>query len=302
MEVFRSIKDIKEHLAQLKKAKHSIGFVPTMGALHEGHLSLVANAKQENSKVVVSIFVNPTQFNSEEDLLKYPNREEEDLRMLNGAGCNTVFIPTKEGVYPSGLNTYTTFSFGSIDQIMEGKHRKGHFNGVALVVSKLFHMIQPNTAYFGQKDLQQYLIIKSLVNDLSFPLVLRCCSTVREKSGLALSSRNLRLTNQERKIASNIYMQLTLAKNNILEKPETFKNPKSINTLKKGMINSLKQLEVSIEVEYIEFFDLEKMELCQIISKPTSVAICIAAFVNEVRLIDNLFIGDSIDSSKEDKN
>ncbi len=294
MEVFRSIKDIKEHLSQLKKEKHSIGFVPTMGALHEGHLSLVSNAKQENSKVVVSIFVNPTQFNREEDLLKYPNREEEDLKMLNEVGCNIVFIPTKEGIYPSGVNTYTTFSFGSLEQIMEGKYRKGHFHGVALIVSKLFHIIQPDTAYFGQKDLQQYLIIKSLVNDLSFPLTLRCCSTVREESGLALSSRNLRLTNQERKVASNIYKQLTLAKNNILEKPETFKKPKSINTLKKSIINSLKQLETPVIVEYIEFFNLEKMELCQTISKPISVAICIAAIVNEVRLIDNLFIGDKI--------
>lgn len=277
MKIIRSAKEVVEYLQKIRASKQFIGFVPTMGALHDGHLALVKRAKQETDFVVVSVFVNPTQFNNASDFEKYPDQIDKDLDLLSAAGVDCAFVPTVDQLYPQ--KSLLKFDFGYLEHIMEGKFRPGHFNGVATVVSKFFNFVSPDKAYFGQKDIQQVAVIKAMVVALSFQLELVVVPTLREESGLAMSSRNQRLTSAQFDQASVIYKVLTRLKNQLLEG---------------GDFNSLQQKESceleqkgGFKVEYLELVDASTLENVVVVESG-EYAICIAAYLGDVRLIDNL--------------
>ena len=253
-----------------------------MGALHEGHLQLVKASVAENDVTVCSIFVNPTQFNNPEDLRLYPRLEQEDAQLLETVACDYLFLPSAEEMYP--VPARTTFNFGSLESVMEGAHRPGHFNGVALVVSKLFHLVEPHKAYFGQKDLQQYTIINQLVTDLNFNLeLLFSYPIVREEDGLAMSSRNRRLTAQQRELAPQLYRALTL--------PEGMLASSEIEAVSQAVSEFLKQFP-EIKLEYFEIADANTLQPLMNVNDSTNgeVALCLAAFLGEIRLIDNVVV------------
>lgn len=276
MLTFETIKEAQAYLSKI--GNKTLGFVPTMGALHTGHIALIERAKAENDLVACSIFVNPTQFNNPEDLKKYPRTLEADLAMLQAAGCDYVFAPLAADMYPSLPSL--KFDFGNLEKILEGEFRPGHFNGVGIVVSKLFHIIKPNKAYFGQKDIQQVAVINSLINDLSFDIELVVCDTVREYSGLAKSSRNRRLSATGSEKAANIYKSLNLGKNLLQE-------GKSISETKQAITKFYSEL-LDFRLEYYEIVSFENLENLNIYDKSKKSAIVIAAFLEEVRLIDNI--------------
>jgi pantoate--beta-alanine ligase len=255
----------------------SVGFVPTMGALHEGHLSLIRKSKKENKITVCSIFVNPIQFNNQADFDKYPNTLEQDLKLLEAEGCDLVFVPSSSEMYPTKPST--KFDFGALEHVMEGAFRPGHFSGVAIVVSKLFNIVRPKIAYFGQKDLQQTLVVKQLVADLGFQLKLDIVETAREKDGLAMSSRNLRLQPSLRAEAPLLYAELLKAKSKLL-KGESIE---MVSILAKHSINAIK----NVKIEYFEIADATTLQPIKNNFKG-EVAICVAAFFGDVRLIDNV--------------
>ncbi|SEI51424.1 pantothenate synthetase [Dyadobacter koreensis] len=278
MEVFTSIPSLKNFLLQQRLQNKSIGLIPTMGALHEGHISLIDTAKIQNDIVVCSIFVNPTQFNNPEDLAKYPRTLEEDCVMLENAGCSAVFAPSVEEMYPE--KPTLTINFGLLETVMEGASRPGHFNGVGIVVSKLFNIVEPHRAYFGQKDLQQVMIVKRMVEDLSFNLELIICPTIRETDGLAMSSRNRRLGEEERAHAPIIYKILLDAKDKI-------QNGDDIEEVKESV-----QLEFHVlagfELDYFEVVNTKTLQPIHTIAEAGTTALCIATFLGPVRLIDNI--------------
>lgn len=278
MQVFFEIKTLQAYLQNQRQLSKSVGFVPTMGALHQGHLSLIETAKNQNDIVVCSIFVNPTQFNNPHDLAVYPRTLEADCKMLEEANCDIVFAPSAAEMYPS-LPTLK-FDFGTLENVMEGKFRPGHFNGVGIVVSKLFNIVQPNKAYFGQKDLQQCAVINCLVKDLSFSLDLVICPTQREKDGLAMSSRNRNLSEEQRLIAPEIYKSLTSA-------ATLLKNQSS--TAVKQFIKEYFDVIEDIELEYFEISDFDTLLPIEELSVGKT-ALCIAAFMGKTRLIDNIII------------
>jgi pantoate--beta-alanine ligase len=249
-----------------------------MGALHQGHLDLVAQSIATMDFTVVSIFVNPTQFNSSEDFEKYPQTLDADLAQLEAAGADFVFVPTVATLYPQP--THLRFDFGDLELVLEGACRPGHFNGVGLVVAKLFHLIQPTRAFFGQKDLQQVAVIKRLVQDLSFDLSLEVVPTRREKDGLAMSSRNMRLNPEERQQALLLYQQLSQAKERLLA-GESWKQIQSDTA---AAFSSAP----NTELEYFALLHPETFEIFESFTKESPQSICIAAFVGQVRLIDNL--------------
>ncbi len=270
-------------LAELKNihenmGSKTIGFVPTMGALHSGHIQLVKRALLENDLVICSVFVNPTQFNNPDDLIKYPRTLEADQAMLAEVGCHVLFAPTVEQMYPS--LPVLKFDFGSLEHIMEGKFRPGHFNGVGIVVAKLFHMVKPDKAYFGQKDIQQVAVVNRLIHDLSFGVKLIVCDTIREEDGLAMSSRNRRLSEAARVEAAQIYASLLLGKKGLLDGKST--------ELVKSEIADFFKAKPNFTLEYYEIADFETLEAIPEIQKGRSTAIIIAAFLDGVRLIDNL--------------
>jgi pantoate--beta-alanine ligase len=280
MLVFSDIKSIREHLHPHRGGAQTIGLVPTMGALHEGHLSLVKRCKSQNDIVVCSIFVNPAQFNNQEDLDKYPRNLSRDLELLKSYGCDVVFMPTVSEMYPDP--SVVRMEFGPLEERLEGAFRPGHFAGVGLVVSKLMNIIQPNTAYFGQKDLQQYVIVSQLVNDLSFPVSLHCEPIVRESNGLAMSSRNERLTDEQRQVASALFLSLKEGRKAVLGDREPF------NQIAGSMIQWLS--EQGVEPEYYEIVDAGTMEKVSNKSHSARLAICVAGYVGGVRLIDNIIV------------
>lgn len=277
---FKEIQPLQSFLQQARKAEKQIGFVPTMGALHEGHLSLIHRCKQENDITICSIFVNPTQFNNPEDLAKYPRTLEKDIALLQSANCDVLFTPTEAVMYPQP--TITQFYFAHLENVMEGKFRKGHFNGVAIIVSKLFHIIMPHKAYFGQKDLQQFVIIKKLVEDLMFPIELVCCPTVREESGLAMSSRNQRLNEKQKQTASHLYKALQMAQH-MLTQHTAFQ-------IRQTVENYLQEIR-EIQLEYFEIADAHTLQPIENLSDfQGDVALCLAAYIAGVRLIDNVVV------------
>ena len=257
----------------------TLGFVPTMGALHEGHLSLVQLSLDRGAKTLVSIYVNPTQFNNPEDLAKYPNTLEKDLEMLESIGCDAVFLPTAEMLYPEGLKS-RAFSFGCLDLNMEGAGRPGHFEGMATVVTKFFELIQPDFAVFGEKDYQQLCIIRHVVAEENWPVEIIPGPIVREVDGLAMSSRNLRLTPNEREQAATIYAVLSKACNEV----DGFTD---VETLKNYCFETLNS-ESSLTVEYIECCDALKLQPVEKLDPNIPMRLFAAVRCGNVRLIDNL--------------
>ncbi|MCD8445407.1 pantoate--beta-alanine ligase, partial [Tenacibaculum finnmarkense] len=211
MKIYKTKSALKEYLATLKKADKSIGFVPTMGALHQGHLSLIKKAKQHNAITVVSIFVNPTQFDNQEDLVNYPKTIDQDIALLESVNCEVLFLPSVAEIYDNNI-TADTFNFDGLEHQMEGEFRDGHFDGVGTIVKSLFEIVTPNTAYFGKKDFQQLQIIKKLVKKHQIPVKVKGCAIFREEDGLAMSSRNSRLSEEYREVAPFIYRTLKKAK------------------------------------------------------------------------------------------
>ena len=274
MKIINQIQDLTNYIQDLKLSNKSIGLVPTMGALHKGHMSLIGKARQENDIVVCSVFVNPIQFNNKEDLEKYPRNVEKDAQLLEENGCDIMFSPIAQEVYKE--EPTEQFSFGSLEAVMEGKQRPGHFNGVAIIVSRLFNWVSPNRAYFGEKDFQQIAIIKDMVRQLNSPVEIVPCPIVREIDGLAISSRNVRLEEQAREIAPKIHY--------ILHKSCSMKDNLSFSQIKSFVINEFKRIK-EFELEYFEMVDDTTL---QPISQKgeNGVVGCVAVWLGGVRLID----------------
>jgi len=278
MKIISSIQELQADIKAVKAKGKTIGFVPTMGALHAGHKSLVARSIRENDFNVVSIFVNPTQFNNLSDLEKYPRNIERDAEMLGAIGCDLIFAPQPEDIYTEDeLTGRFDFDFAGLDKVMEGKFRPGHFNGVVQIVSKLFNFVQPDKAYFGEKDFQQLAIIHYMVKALNINVEIVDCPIVREESGLAMSSRNERLTPEQRKYAAGISKVLFESRNFV---PDL--SPADLTVWVSGRINAIEGLKV----EYFEIVDSENLRTVQTWEKPA--VGCIAVFCGEVRLIDNV--------------
>ncbi len=280
MQVFNEIAPLKAFLKGQKQAGKSIGLVPTMGALHEGHLALVQASKAENHLTVATIFVNPTQFNNPADLERYPRTLDKDRALLEKVECDIVFSPDADHMYES--EALVRFDFGHLDKVMEGRFRPGHFSGVALVVSKLFNIVEPDRAYFGQKDWQQFVIISQLVKELKFNLELVSIPTFREADGLAMSSRNARLTGEQREKASVFQAALKFAKMAL----------KSGRAFDEVSMEVRRRVESSdfITLEYFEIADSKNLNLIDNVKAANRPIMCIAGFVGEVRLIDNMFL------------
>ncbi|GMQ25814.1 pantoate--beta-alanine ligase [Algoriphagus sp. oki45] len=264
-------------LSHLQKNER-IGFVPTMGALHQGHLDLVQKSVQNTDITLVSIFVNPTQFNNPEDFKKYPNTLGDDLEKLESAGVDYVFVPEVNTIYPEKAEL--KLDFGDVERVLEGEFRPGHFNGVGVVVSKLFHFIRPHVAFFGQKDLQQVAIIKRLVRDLSFPIELEIVPTRREEDGLAMSSRNLRLNPEERIQALILIQSLEKAKRELFD-------GKSWLQVQKEIERDFQQVPLA-KLDYFELVHPDTFESQTEFNQEKKSSICVAAYLGGIRLIDNL--------------
>jgi len=277
MKLFTKITELRTALDQCRLLGQSIGFVPTMGALHEGHLSLVRQAGTENQVVVVSIFVNPTQFNDPRDLERYPRTLDKDTELLAGVRCDYIFAPSAQEIYPEPDTRQ--FGFGSLETVMEGKFRPGHFNGVAQVVSKLFDIVEPDRAYFGLKDFQQLAVIKSLVVQNNYPVTIVPCAIVRETDGLAMSSRNRLLTPEHRQVAPTIYKTLQHA--------AKLSATKSVEEVKRWVVNEINATG-KLEVEYFEIVDDTKLLPVANWSDPVTKVGCIALYAGKIRLIDNI--------------
>jgi pantoate--beta-alanine ligase len=277
MLIFKSILSLQKRLSILKK-ENSIAFVPTMGALHKGHLSLIKKAKKENDLVVVSIFVNPTQFDKEEDLVKYPKTLKADLKLLEKVNCDLVFTPTVEEIYQDNV-TSQHFNFGGIEHEMEGKFRDGHFNGVATIVKRFFEIVKPNKAYFGEKDFQQLQIIKKLVEIEKIPTKIIGCKIFREKDGLAMSSRNVRLTKEQRKVAPFIYKTLKKVKKKF--------DTKEVSDIIDWVEKKFKKHPI-LELEYFEIADVKTLKTATQKINNKKYRAFIAVFAGKIRLIDNI--------------
>lgn len=277
MKIVNSIQELKRYLAEERQHNKQIGFVPTMGALHNGHLSLVKRCVEENDVCVVSVFVNPTQFNDKNDLATYPRTLDKDCTLLEPAGCDYVFAPTEAEMYPEPDTR--TFDFGTVSAVMEGARRPGHFNGVAQIVSKLFYAVEPDNAYFGEKDFQQIAVIRAMVKQLNIPVKINACPILREDDGLALSSRNVRLTPEQRQKAPLIARTLKESTN--------FAAGKSVQEVIDYVVNTINADPV-MRVEYYEVVDGNTMESIKNWSDTDYAVGCITVYCGEVRLIDNI--------------
>lgn len=277
MKVINTVRELREALAACDS--NNVGFVPTMGALHAGHCSLVERARRENGTVVVSVFVNPTQFNDKNDLRNYPRTPEEDCRILERAGADIVFMPAVDEIYPEPDTR--TFDFGKIDKVMEGATRPGHFNGVAQVVSRLFAMVEPRRAYFGEKDFQQIAVIKAMVEQLSLPVEIVECPIVRGEDGLALSSRNALLDAEHRAVAPHIYRVMQQC----AERSRSM-TPAELRTWVAAEI----ERNPLLKVVYFDAVDAATMQSVESWEQSPRIQGCIAVMAGEIRLIDNIRI------------
>lgn len=277
MEVIYKKIPLARKVKELRESEKTLGFVPTMGALHEGHLSLVHNSRRQNDFTIVSIFVNPTQFNDKRDLERYPRMPDKDLAMLEKAGCDFVFIPDEQEMYPEPDNRI--FDFGGLDEVMEGKHRPGHFNGVAQIVTRLFDAVQPHRAYFGLKDYQQLAIIRKITADLSYPVEIVSCPIIRECDGLAMSSRNMLLSSSERRTALGLSQALFRAK-----EMKEYHTPAEVTEFVIDMLRATQ----GIQLEYFEIVDGQTLLPAVNWDARHGVIGCVAARVGKVRLIDNI--------------
>lgn len=280
MEIIKTKNKLQELVGKLKNNGKTIGLVPTMGALHEGHLQLIRRCAKENDVCIVSIFVNPTQFNDKNDLAKYPRTLEADAKLLEKNNCFAIFAPEVDEIYSSEeLNSTFEFNFNGLDEVMEGKFRLGHFNGVVQIVGKLFELTTPDKAYFGEKDFQQLAIIRHLVATKSYPIEIIGCPIVREESGLALSSRNALLSESEKQIATNIYKTLL--------KSIDYQNEKSIKETIDWVITTINNIG-GLRVEYFEIVDGKTLQSIQNWDDANYIVGCITVFCGTVRLIDNI--------------
>ncbi len=279
MQIVRNNVELFNALAVARLQGKTIGFVPTMGALHQGHLSLIAESQTTCGITICSIFVNPTQFNDKNDLEKYPRTEEADLKMLSAVNCDVVYLPTVEDIYPEDW-ICPEFDFGDLDKVMEGAHRPGHFKGMSQVVHRLLWLVQPDKLFMGQKDFQQQTIVKKMLELLHWKTELVRCEIVRETDGLAKSSRNVRLNKEERQQA------LTISQVLFQLKKENFPSP---NNFYKWAIAELEKQSL-IKVEYVEIVDTTTLQAVDNWNTKQELVCCIAAKVGEVRLIDNVLI------------
>jgi pantoate--beta-alanine ligase len=279
MKIFRTIQEQRSYSRDNKCLGVKVALVPTMGFLHEGHLSLIDKAKEHADKIIVSIFVNPTQFGEGEDYKGYPRDEKEDLKLLREKNVNAVFIPEANEMYPEGFQTFCEVS--ELSKKYCGKSRPAHFRGVATVVLKLFNITQPDLAVFGKKDYQQYIIIKKMTEDLNLPIEIIPSPIIRERGGLALSSRNIYLESEQRKEAAVIYQSL------IMVKEMVGKGEKEVGLLK-GKMTDLIKSKKHTRIDYIEFVEPEMLERVERVDKPTQVLV--AVWIGKARLIDNMEI------------
>ena len=277
MKVYRTKSELSGHLAQYRSGQKSIGLVPTMGALHPGHASLVELARKENEVVVASIFVNPTQFNDPSDLEHYPRTLESDLALLKALGTDYVFVPSVEEMYPE--EDRRSFDLGGLDQVLEGKQRAGHFKGVAQIVSKLFLICEPHRAYFGQKDFQQLVIVRRLVDLLKMEIQIKACPIIREADGLAMSSRNVKLSEKDRQLAPFIHATLKEAR----EKKEAYA-PAELKTWVENRFEDMPEMQLS----YFEIVEDKELRPVMDWREEVNKVGCIAVELGGVRLIDNL--------------
>ena len=277
MKVIHTITNLQNEVSEWKRQHKTIGFVPTMGALHQGHLSLVKRCLDETDICIVSIFVNPTQFNDKKDYQVYPQKFKDDYDLLREVNCDIIFAPSEQEMYPAPDTRI--FDFDPLDKVMEGKFRPGHFNGVAQIVSKLFDATTPDKAYFGEKDFQQLAIIRMMVKQLNYPIEIIGCPIVREPNGLAMSSRNMRLATNQRQIATKIAQSLT--------KSCTFVAEKTVEETIHVVISEI-NAEKPLQVEYFDIVDGNTLSSISDWNESEYVIGCIAVFCEEVRLIDNI--------------
>lgn len=281
MLIFHKVTDIEKHVFELREQKKTIGFVPTMGALHAGHVSIIKQSKSENDITISSIFINPTQFNNAEDFAKYPSTIGKDIEQLELAYCDILFLPDKTEVYPNGVDYVLNFDIGYLDTVLEGDFRPGHFKGVVQVVKRLLDITKPNNLYLGQKDLQQFLIVKKMIKDLCISTNIKMALTLREENGLAMSSRNARLSETEKNNGAIIYETLKNAASNIPNK--------SFMDIKEESIATLAKLPNS-NIEYFEIVNAENLNIISKKDEASNYAICTAIWLNGVRLIDNILV------------
>jgi pantoate--beta-alanine ligase len=279
MHVATTEKELQEFLSAAKKAKKSIGFVPTMGALHKGHLSLIEESKKQCQFTVVSIFVNPTQFNDKKDLERYPRTPDKDLEMLKKAGVDLAFTPTEKVIYPKPDTR--KFNFGKLDQILEGKLRPGHYNGVAQVVSRLFEMVEPDKAFFGQKDYQQVLIVRHLVKELKMNVQVVMCDTVRDEENVAMSSRNALLSDEEYDLATYIPIWM--------EEVKKLATRYKISQIK-ARVETLVSQQPKMKLDYFEICDANSLEPLKEFDDEVQAIALIAVQVGKIRLLDNVLL------------
>ena len=280
MKVLKNKKTLIDYVERQREVGKKIGFAPTMGALHQGHLSLYKAAKKENDEVISSIFVNPTQFNNPDDFQKYPKTLEKDLELLEKAGVDAVYVPNVAEMYPDGLNS-KKYNIDGLENEMEGKYRPGHFDGVGTIVEELFRQVQPHNAYFGEKDYQQLAIIKKMVEKTKLPVKIHGVPTLREEDGLAMSSRNVRLTETQRKEATIIYETLTKVK-------EWFK-VLSVEEIKLRVLEIFRNS--NFELEYFVIADEKTLKETDYFYKDKNYRAFIVAYADTVRLIDNMHLG-----------
>jgi len=286
MHVFTTAAALRAHAETQRRAGRRLGLVPTMGALHAGHLALVRRAAADNDEVIATVFVNPTQFNNPDDLRHYPRQPEVDAALLAPAGCTALFLPSVEEIYPQPAAL--RFDFGPLERVMEGAHRPGHFNGVATVVSKLFHLARPHRAYFGQKDAQQVAVVRQLITDLSFDIELIACPTLREADGLAMSSRNARLSPEARAAAPLLYQVLQAGAAQVRQGIA----PAQVQAAALGALAT----NAAFTSEYFEVADGQTLQPLDGYAAGRPVLLCVAAWVGGVRLIDNIIVGPITDN------
>jgi pantoate--beta-alanine ligase len=279
MITIKTITELKKYLLKFREKGQKIGFVPTMGALHVGHISLIERAKAENNIVVCSIFVNPTQFNDHKDLERYPRTIEADSESLQKTGCQVLFLPEVTEMYPKGTSDKPNIDLGNLDKVMEGAQRPGHFAGVVQIVSRLLNAVEPDKAYFGQKDFQQLAIVKSLVKQGGFKTEVIACPIIREENGLARSSRNTFLSTEERAIAGGIFQTLS----HILKISDSEPVSSLLETGKKEIAGYS-----GMSLEYFEIVNDQTLMPVSTLTEATGITACIAVKIGKVRLIDNI--------------
>lgn len=279
MKVFTSISELQQEIKPLLAQQKSIGFVPTMGALHAGHIALVSRSKQENEVTVCSIFVNPIQFNDKKDLARYPRTLEADISLLEEIDCDILFAPSVEEMYPSSTTPVAAYDFGDMAKVMEGASRPGHFDGVAIVVDKFFDIVTPTRAYFGQKDYQQLAIIQKMVTLSNRAITIVPCSTIRENSGLAMSSRNRLLSKEHLLIAPSIYQ--------LLQEAVVKARLHTVEEVKQWFVTTIGQ-QPEFKLDYVAIVDASTLTSLNTWEESSQAMICIALYLGNIRLIDNI--------------